>query len=205
MENLFRLLVIGIASSLDNLVVGLAYGIRGKIIPPLSNLILAGIAFTFTVISAQAGSYLRLFIPEMAATLAGAVMLLGIGVYMIVPRRARPAPSRTGEDAQVSIRAVMEDPERGDRDHSGVIDVNESFLLGVALALNCLTNSLPAGLWKLNIPVMAGINALFSYLSVWGGVRLGKRFGHLKWLETKANPISGWLLILLGLYQAFRI
>ncbi len=201
MHTVIRLLIIGISSNLDNLVVGLAYGIRGKAIPPLSNMVLAGIAFAFTVISALAGSYLRLFLSDTMATVTGAVIILAVGLFMIVPRRPQSAVEAEQDDSAISIKDVLEHPERADRDNSGDISVKESLLLGVVLALNCLTNSMPAGLWKVNVWVMAGTNALFSYLSVWGGVYIGKRFGHLGWLENKANSISGFLLVLLGFYQ----
>ena len=45
MNLIFLLVLIGISANLDNLGVGIAYGVRRINIPPLSNLIIAVIAF----------------------------------------------------------------------------------------------------------------------------------------------------------------
>ena len=63
----------------------MAYGIRRIVIPTASNLAIAGIAFAFSALAAVAGSYAGHLMPARAADLFGAVLIIGIGIWMLQP------------------------------------------------------------------------------------------------------------------------
>ena len=233
MTGISHLLTIGIASNLDNLAVGVAYGIRRISLPARSNLAIAGIAFIFSVVAASAGSLLGHHLTDRVAAVTGAVLLIGIGIWAMPkpekngkrgrdPEKGQPEPiaergpaemerapagqadpavcAAAGPARRPSVWGVLRNPELADRDHSGEISASESLVLGIAVSLNCLTNGVSAGLWKLG-PVATGVtNGALSYLTLWAGVRLGLRYGG-HWLGRKAALIAAVLLILLGLEQ----
>ena len=201
MNMVSQIAVIGIASSLDNLGVGVAYGVRRIAIPPLSNLVIAFIAFLFSCISIMAGSFLARFLTETTANAIGACAIIGMGIWVIYGAGAVPKP-RT-KPSRLLLMEVLDAPEAADRDRSGVISLSEALILGVALSLNCLTNCIPIGLWRLSILPAAVVNAVLSYAGLWGGVWLGRRWG-AHWLGGKANAFAGVLLVLLGLHQLFH-
>ena len=196
MHDWLHLLTIGIATNLDNLAVGVAYGIRRIWIPTTSNLAIAAIAFVFSAVSAVAGTYVGRFMTASTANLIGAILMVGMGLWMLPRRKQQPKPT----PAHPSPIRVLHEPELADRDHSGVISLGESLVLGVAVSINCLTNGLPAGLWKLNPLPVAGCNAALSFVTLWCGAWLGKRYGE-HWLGRKADGLAALLLILLGVRQ----
>ena len=81
---LLHLFLIGIATNLDNLGVGLVYGLRRIKVPPLSNLAIALTALVFGYISALAGSALRHFLAGSFANLLGALLLIGMGIWIMI-------------------------------------------------------------------------------------------------------------------------
>lgn len=201
MHVLLQVLLIGVASNLDNLAVGVAYGIRRISVPTLPNLTIAAIAFAFSAISAVAGAELGHYLPPRLADVLGALIIIGIGVWMLPLRGRAPVAAPPPASRRPSVMTILREPELADRDHSHEISLSESLLLGVALSINCLTNGVPAGLWKLNAWHVATCNAVMSFATLWFGVQFGKRYG-AHWLGRKADAISGGLLILLGLHQA---
>ena len=56
MSSLPHLLIIGLASNLDNLAVGVAYGLRQIVIPPQSNFTIVIIAFVFSTLAVLGGT-----------------------------------------------------------------------------------------------------------------------------------------------------
>ena len=199
MRTFVHLLIIGVASNLDNLGVGVAYGVRRISVSPLSNLLIAGFAFLFSVAAAMAGAGVGHFLSDRVAAVAGAVLMIGVGLWIIQPPRPRGAvPPRA--PARPSFMRLLAEPELADRDHSGEISLSESLVLGIAVSLNCLTNGVSAGLWKLGVLPMAVCNAALSYASIGLGVWLGGRYG-TPWLASRANVLAGGILILLGVRQ----
>lgn len=172
-----HLLLIGIAANLDNLGVGLAYGVRRIRIPLLSNLVIAGIASLFTLVSVWAGGLVSHFLSRTTANWLGAILLFGVGLYTLV-----------------------QEPTDADRDRSGEISLSESLVLGVALSINCLTNGFSAGLWQLGAVETAAVTGLFSLLTLWLGVRLGIRHLADRWGRL-ATVLAGFLLIALAVHQ----
>lgn len=200
MSALWQVLLIGLVSNLDNLGVGIAYGARRIAVPPLSNAFMAAVAFVFTVGANWLGSLAGQWLASGLERALGAGMLVAIGVWVLashwLPRQSRP--ERAGESP--TVLAVWRHPEQADRDASGTISLGESLVLGVALAMNCVTNGFVTGLWQLGA-VAAGLsNACFSYLTLAAGSAFGRRYAASR-LGDKATVAAGCLLILLGLGQ----
>lgn len=177
MGAMVHLLLIALAANLDNLGVGVAYGVRRIRIPFLSNLLIAGIAFGFTLLSVWVGGYMSHFIPGWVANWIGALLLMGVGIYTLV-----------------------QEPANADVDGSGVISLSESLVLGAALSMNCLSNGFSAGLWHFDGLLTAAATALFSFLALAVGSAMGLRHTPYRW-GRMATVLAGGLLIALAVHQ----
>lgn len=201
MAPIIHILFLSIAANLDNLGVGVAYGVKRIKVPPLSNFIIAAITFIFGCLSALIGGWVARFLNDAVANSIGAVLIIGVGLWIIRPKKMQFILERDPSKHETSlIIKILHEPEAADSDHSTSISWQESILLGIALSLNVFTNGISAGLWKLNAIDTALGMSVFSYITIEAGIRLGRRYGSC-WLGNKANLVAGILLILIGLRQ----
>lgn len=173
---LTTILSLGIATNLDNVCIGIAYGLAGKRIRRIHNLLVSLISGAFAFVACVAAQLLS----DQNATLAmiiGSLMLAGLGIYTIVQ----------------ALRESETCSKQADRPTS----LSEMAVLGVTLALNCLAASFGVGLG--GIPaVWVGLSVMgFSYIAVGLGNIVGlrtKRMFSSRWL----NVASGAILLLMG-------
>jgi putative sporulation protein YtaF len=208
-SQLVAIVVLAISCNLDNVGVGLAYGTRGIGIPLTSNLLIALVTAAGTGLCIAFGHQVFHFLPAEVAVLLGAVLLIGMGLWVI--RQEIGGPGRQGhvahagaELAQKSLwrrlLLLLENPSLADRDSSGHIDLRESLLLSLALMLNNLPNGVGAGLLGLSLWFTTVMVGLLSVLTFWLGIGLGRSLG-IRWLGRHANALSGLLLIVIGLAE----
>ncbi|MCZ4249236.1 sporulation membrane protein YtaF [Bacillus amyloliquefaciens] len=180
------LLILGLAvsSSIDNLGVGMSYGIRKIKISHASNMMIAFICFLFSYIGIYFGKWISAVLPGFFPVLLAAFILSVIGIRIIL--LAVPRKKENSARADVSSRkkgrfaGLLPNPETADADGSGEIGILESMVLGVAVSANALTNGLSAGLIGLS-PAAISITAAFgSFLTIWLGCLLGKKAASLR-------------------------
>ncbi|MBV6716466.1 sporulation membrane protein YtaF [Paenibacillus chitinolyticus] len=199
------LLILGfaISSSLDNLGVGISYGIRKIRIGILSNLIVAAVCFLFSYTGIWFGKWISSVLPGMLPVLLGAFSLFFIGIRIILMatpgKEPEIAPSQSNRNG---LRGILQNPERVDRDNSKHIGIAESFILGIALSANALTNGLSAGLLGLS-PFAISLTAAFgSFLTVWLGVWLGGKVAGIRigsfTLGQFGTLVSGMMLLVIA-------
>ncbi|MGD8192211.1 sporulation membrane protein YtaF [Brevibacillus ginsengisoli] len=180
------LIIIGfaISSSIDNLGVGISYGIRGIRIGLLSNLVMAVICFFLSETGIFFGQLLSRILPGIFPLLIGALLLFVIGIRIILlasPRKKQPDLEPKNNAAQAkNIQGILQNPEIVDFDKSGEIGLGEACILGVALAANAVTNGLGAGLLGLSPHAISLTAALGSFITVWAGVALGRKAGKVR-------------------------
>lgn len=203
------LIILGFAvsSSIDNLGVGISYGIRGIRIGFLSNLIIAIICFLFSETGILFGQWLSAVLPGIFPILVGAFLLFIIGIRIIllaVPRKPHSGSEQAeaSEPPSKSISGILKNPEIADVDKSGEIGLSEACVLGVALSANAVTNGLGAGLLGLSPLAISLTAALGSFLTVWVGVALGRkvaavRIGNLT-LGQFGTLLSGIIILIIA-------
>ncbi|HEY3426428.1 MAG TPA: sporulation membrane protein YtaF [Negativicutes bacterium] len=176
------LMVLGfaISSSVDNLGVGISYGIRNIRIGLISNLLVAVICFVFSEAGISFGKWLSIIMPGVLPVMVGAFLLFIIGIRIILltaPRSKHQSNDevRSKVTQPQGITAILENPELADADKSGEIGLGEAIVLGIALSANALTNGLGAGLLNLSPLAISLTAAIGSFLTVWLGVYLGKK------------------------------
>ena len=213
MHNLLEISIsIGIISNLDNLGIGVSYGIQKIRIPFFSNILIAFMSVIAMAFAMVMGNVLKGVFPY--ANLTGALLLIVIGLWISFGKildktrlcralaRAKPNSLFRLYNKRSAIINLMVDiinnPPLADRNRNGVISLNESVLIGISLSLNCLVTGLGAGLSSLSLfPVIISV-FLFSIITITIGYTLGSRarflqFGYL------TEFISGALLVGIGI------
>lgn len=206
------LLILGFAvsSSIDNLGVGISYGIRGIRIGFFSNLIIAVICFLFSETGILFGQWISRILPGIFPVLVGALLLFVIGIRIIllaVPRKQKPNSDdeNANKTKPRSLKGILKNPEVADVDNSGEIGISESFILGIALSANAITNGLGAGLLGLSPLAISLTAALGSFVTVWAGVALGRRaaavrIGNLT-LGQFGTILSGVIILIIACHS----
>ncbi len=211
-SHLLIILLLAISCNLDNVGVGIAYGARGIGIPLGSNLLIALVTAAGTGLCIIFGQRIFQVLPAEVGVLLGAVLLVGMGVWVIrqdIGERSRqdqetPATGPADELAQKSwlrrLILILQHPVLADRDSSGHIDLKESLLLSMALMLNNVPNGVGAGLLGLSTWLTTLLVGLLSVLTFWVGIGLGRSLG-VRWLGRYAGTVSGLLLVVIGLVE----
>jgi putative sporulation protein YtaF len=199
--SLAAIVVIGLASNLDNAGVGIAYGVRKIRIPWYSNLTIAFISFLATLLSGLFGSWMSVWIQPWIGQMIGTVVIVGVGIWVLLQPYFEKKPAQQDNDAGALTR-LLRNPEEADKDSSQSISLGESILLGIALAMNALAGGFNAGITRISIWGTSLSVGLFSFILLAFCAGFGKKFAAEKF-GNRATIISGILLILIGLHQLF--
>ncbi|MFZ5813686.1 MAG: sporulation membrane protein YtaF [Bacillota bacterium] len=207
--------LLALALSLDSLMVGLLYGLRGIRLSWAAISIVATATGLLLMLSMAAGGAMAAVLPPAAAGRAGAVLLAAVGLWITYQtlrsqREAgtaapRPAPAPLQKVWRLQLGSVgiviqiLREPGAADLDRSGHINPLEAVLLGVALALDSTAAGLGAamaGFSTLGLPLAAGC-ATLSLLYA------GSRWARVLpiRLEGPWAAIHGVVLLGVGLYR----
>lgn len=208
MNTLFLSVLIAFAANLDNLGVGIAYGVLKIKISHRSNLIIAFISFIATWVSAKAGEAISLYLSPQISTIIGAVLLCGVGIWVIAqPIITAYKMNQPIIDVQIfntriymGPTEILRYPERIDLDNSRDIGYWEAILLGAALSINALAGGLYAGTTGIPSFFQASLVGIVSLFTIGAGCSLGKKYA-AEQLGKYATIVSGTLLILIGIHQ----
>lgn len=213
---IFSLFLISISLSLDAFGAGITYGIRKVHIPLASKLVICFMSVLYTGIALVAGKAVNGLLPPEAARIAGTIILAMMGVLIILQAvlkkgeriSDKPYIEEKGTLLKIVVKSlgitiqVIRNPDEGDLDRSGIIDVQEALLLGLALSVDAIgvgIGSAMAGIGSLWIPFAAG---LFQMLFLNAGTRLGASLSNSSRLNKKVlSVVPGILLITMALIR----
>ncbi|WP_397539224.1 sporulation membrane protein YtaF [Rummeliibacillus pycnus] len=198
------------SSSIDNLGVGISYGIRKVKIRVDKNILIAFICFLMSMGGITFGVWLSKILPGMLPIIFGAFLLFIIGIRVILLasplKKVTPKVDSQNQSQSNHFQNVLKNPEEADLDNSGDIGWWESVLLGIALSANALTNGIGAGLLNfspLSISITAAIGSL---VSVWAGVELGSKVADVRigsFTVGQFGTIISGVIILILAFTAF--
>ncbi|HBZ10610.1 MAG TPA: sporulation membrane protein YtaF [Bacillus bacterium] len=178
------ILAFAISSSIDNLGVGISYGIRKINVRMGPNFMIAVTCFLFSMAGISFGLWLSNIFPGMLPVIFGAFLLFVIGIRIILldaPRNNTTSKGNKKHKEQTkTLKGLLRNPESADADLSGDIGWGEAVILGVALSANALTNGLGAGLLGLSPLAISLTAAIGSFISVWAGVKLGAKLSNMR-------------------------
>jgi putative sporulation protein YtaF len=211
MTQLFSLLALAFAVSLDSYSVGFTYGMRKMSLPFKSIIIIACCSAITLLVAMGFGSIIVQFVSPSIAEKLGGLILIGIGAWVLYqvfrPEKQSDKSNSTKETIiNFEIRSlgivikILRKPTAADIDRSGTITGIEAVLLGVALSLDAFAAGIGAVLIGYSPWIMAISVAVMSCVFVTLGLRSGHLFAHYKWVE-KFSFLPGLLLIILGIWK----
>ena len=174
-------LLFGVSSSLDAFLIGISLGLRHVRLKCSQNLFISLIALLGTCLSVGLGKFLSPILPAWIAVYLGSLALILLGFYYIVKWLKKLFSKKASADTP-SFQSL--------------------FALSVALSANNIGMGLAASLGGLSLPHAAVSTFLCSFLLLFTGNCLGKSHVFL-FLGSLTEPLSGLLLIGLGLFQLF--
>ncbi len=191
-------LIFALSSNLDNIVVGIAYGIKKIKIGFLSNLIIGLTTSLGTLLSMYAGSYIAKLISPNIANKIGAFIIILLGLYFMIQSIISLIKDKKFKElALKDIDDMIDYALKTDKDESGHIEVKEAFIVAFGLTLNNLGNGIAASITGVDI----NLTVIFTFILSISTLLLGSLIGNnvLGKICGKYAPlISGVLLILLG-------
>ena len=183
--HMFSAIFLGIATNLDNFMIGLSVGLQGKRIPFFSNLAIA--------LSSALAGFLSCYLASLCAELGrwpgylGGGMLILLGLWPLLKRNQQPQSERV---------------EKERRSFEVRIGPRKTLFLAIALAVNCVPASFGAGMTGAYPAPTAAMIGAGSFIAVGAGGMMGR--------YTSANVKSAWLeraaaimMVLLGVLEIF--
>ena len=197
-------LLFSLSSNLDNIVVGIAYGIKKIRIGVITNLIIAVITSSGTFLSMSVGAYIAKFLSHSIANDLGAIVIVTLGIYFLTLSIIKLLNNTTSKElALKNINDMVEYAEKSDLDSSGDISTKEGIFVAFGLTFNNLGTGIAASITGISIQYTVLFTFILSVLSIILGETLGK---HIlgKILGKYAPLFSGILLIILGIIEFFN-
>ncbi|WP_286926428.1 MULTISPECIES: sporulation membrane protein YtaF [Lysinibacillus] len=195
------------SSSIDNLGVGLSYGVRKINVAFGKNLLIAIICFLMSMGGITFGVWLSTILPGMLPVIIGALLLFIIGIRIILLAKPQNEMDSNNEMQPKNVQDILRNPEEAHFKKSGEIGWGESVLLGVALSANALTNGVGAGLLGLSPLIISITAALGSFITVWMGVKLGSKVADVRvgtfTVGQFGTIISGVILLIIAFLAFF--
>jgi len=211
--NLFYVLLLGFAVSIDGFVAGIAYGLK-NICMPMTSLLIVGITTILCTSAAMATAYiLGTFINTHLAILLGALVLIMIGLFSLFQEYLTKdaidystngggvSPKLTFSIGRLVVN-IMADPEKADVDQSQLINPLEALFLGVALGVDNMVATFAAALME-PLPIYTPlIMGFLQIMVITAGTYTSRRFISDK-LKQSFPYLPGIILIILGLVRLY--
>lgn len=188
-------LLFGVSASLDSLLVGVSYGIRGVHIKLWQNILIGLVTLLGTCLSVGAGHLLTPFLPEALCNYTGSLILALLGVFYIAKWLITLCSRKGAENSDMVSASAAEKPS--------ALSLAEVLALSVTLSLNNLGIGLSASLAGLALLPAAAVTFVSSVVLLFLGNKLG-RCSLLQLAGSAADPVSGLLLIGLAVLQFIR-
>ncbi|MDN3018418.1 sporulation membrane protein YtaF [Paenibacillus sp. BSR1-1] len=210
MVQLFSLLILAFALSLDSFSVGFTYGLRKMVMPLKSILIIATCSAVSLLIAITIGHGLeRVLSPKITASLGGFILIaLGAGVLyqFFRPEKEKEVLKHEKTIVNFEIRSlgiainILKKPMSADFDQSGTITGIEALMLGLALSLDSFGAGIGAAMLGFSPLILSFTVATMSSLFVLFGIKSGTFFHKFEWIQ-KFTFIPGILLIIIGIWK----
>ncbi|MBI0576592.1 sporulation membrane protein YtaF [Neobacillus cucumis] len=210
MVQLFSLLLLALALSLDSFSVGFTYGLRKMVMPVKSVLIIASCAGLSLLLAVSIGHGLaKILSPSITAGLGGFILIaLGAGVIYqyFRPEKEKEVQKQEKTIVNFEIRSlglainILKKPMSADFDQSGTITGIEALALGFALSLDSFGAGIGAAMLGFSPYYLAIAVAIMSPSFVLFGIKIGTFFHKYEWIQ-KFTFLPGVMLIVIGIWK----
>ncbi|GIO24833.1 sporulation membrane protein YtaF [Oceanobacillus sp. J11TS1] len=205
------MLLLVIAVSLDGFSVGITYGMRQIKVPLLSLFVIMFCSGLIVFLSMEVGDFLRSFISPQGASMLGGGILIFLGFFSLfsIFRSKESETVKNREHSSSSsnikfknVKTVLSRPKEADLDKSGIISINESILLGFALALDAFGAGIGAAMLGYSPLITALLTAGMSGLFLYSGIMFGNYLWRIPALQ-RLSFLPAVFLITLGCWNIF--
>ena len=199
--------LLSIALNLEILRISLSYGTKKLHLTKYIAILLSLITSLGIFISMSVGKLILYLFNPVLGNIFGGILLSFTGVYFIV-EYIRIEKKHAGYDTSYyfenssKYKNIIENFNVIDSAKSNHIDIKECLNLSVAIILNNQCTCFAAGITSINISLCIFLNFIITIVSVY----LGYFYSDIyisKWFNKYSNLISGIILIILGIYEAF--
>ena len=132
------LFLLAIATSIDSLGVGVAYGLNGTRVRFSAHACICVVMLVVTWVSVAAGNSISRFLPDIITNLLSAAFFVGVGLWILVPAMSKKRRTTEGPPHSPTVAEVLADPQLADRDSSRDIDIREALFLVLLFHLTTL-------------------------------------------------------------------
>lgn len=205
--------LLSLALSVDGFFVGLSLGFKKIKIPFQGKAIIGAMSVLFAYAAVSCGELLARLLPDHIAKIMGAAIMGLVGLWIIFGNFFRQSSFLENQKKSFSafIKSktnlpikVLNNPPMSDMDQSGVIDLKEALLIGIALSLDILGTGFGIGAIGISPLTISPCVGLFLIIFLSAGM-LTARF------ITKITPLSeqmfsyltGIILIILSISRLF--
>jgi putative sporulation protein YtaF len=186
------LITLSLATSLDSLGVGVAFGLAGTRIRFVAHAIIGAVMLAITVAGVALGNDLTAYLPEEASRWLSAILFAGVGIGMLAPVLKGFRTSRYAES--------FDDAATPQAAGGGQVRRREAFALGFVLSINNVGGGISAGLIHLSPLEMGALSVLFNILCLGIGHRAGACLRRTP-IRSWAQGVAGIALVAIGVYQ----
>lgn len=205
--NIYEMLVLAAALSIDAFGIGATCALRGIKNPSVSKLVICMVSVAVTAAAAFLGGVIGRFMPEYIGRVIGAALLIILGLYVAAGavREEKSGKENTNKETSPIETAakILRSPTACDMDSSSSVDLREALYIGAALSADSFSAGIGAGiggaLWA--VPVLCGG---FQLLLLCLGELLGKylkSFCDIRQLWF--TLLSAVMLIAIGICRLF--
>jgi len=192
---IISVLLFAVAANLDNLVIGISYGIKKIHISILANLIIAFISLTGTFLSMSLGKATANYFPIAISNIFGGVIIIAIGIASLTKYiQSKKYPSE--KDGLWPLK----NSEKYDKNSNKQLDFIEAVSLGIALSANNVGLGIGASITGLPIWLASICSFFISIIFIFIGTLLGNKLMP-SFIQKYAEPIAAVSIIILGLCE----
>jgi putative sporulation protein YtaF len=188
-------LIFTFSANVDNLAVGVAYGIKNLKISLLKSALVAFMSCLGTFGAMLFGRAIYHLLPKHFTNSIGSIILICLGIWSLY----EAIKSNLNKNC---YEQVIDKPEIVDADKSGTIDTKEALILGLVLTVNNIGMGIGASITGINVILTSILTFIFSFIFIPSGVYFGRKYLSNA-MGKFASILSGVIIILLGIYELF--
>lgn len=199
-------ILLAFSSSLDSLIIGIAYGVKNIKIKLSINLVIAIIVTITTFLSMCLGSFISNYIPVAYCSYIGSILLLIVGFYMLwdffKKKNADTKSTEVDFINSLDYDEIIELNKTADINGSGNIEIGEAITLALSLSVNNLALGIGASISGISITLVTILTFIFSVITMILGLKLGSKY--LSKLFGEYAPLLSSLIIIgMGIFEFF--
>ena len=178
-----------ISANIDNIPIGLSYGVRKIHISLIKKFFICAITSIVTFLSMLVGQNISKFFDVKTTNILGSILLILLGVYPII----KNIFSKKKIDKLNNNNIVTNNND---------INLKELLIMIITLSLNNIAAGIAASIAGVNIICTTIFTFIFCVVFLYIGNNLGKKINN-RLIEKYSEFISSFILILIGIIELF--